>query len=152
MNLSNLSSVAGSRHYPKRLGRGRGSGLGQTSAKGHKGQLARTGGRVRRGFEGGQSPLSRRMPKRGFSNRAFAGEKVTLRLDQVVAKIPQGPITLESLKAAGFSGESFKIVGGSSPAHASLDKNLLARDFMVPVSSGVEKIIQSSGGRVVKSF
>ncbi|MCX7675523.1 MAG: 50S ribosomal protein L15 [Bdellovibrionaceae bacterium] len=153
MNLSNLSSVEGSRHYPKRLGRGRGSGLGQTSAKGHKGQLARTGGRVRRGFEGGQSPLSRRMPKRGFSNRAFSAEKVTLRLDQVVNKIPQGSITIDSLKAAGFSGDSFKIVGGpDSTSFTQLDKKLLARDFAVPVSTGVETIIQSAGGRVVKSL
>jgi ribosomal protein L15 len=93
------------------------------------------------------------MPKRGFSNRAFSAEKVTLRLDQVVNKIPQGSITIDSLKAAGFSGDSFKIVGGpDSTSFTQLDKKLLARDFAVPVSTGVETIIQSAGGRVVKSL
>lgn len=70
--LSKLQPKAGSTHYKKRVGRGIGSGLGGTSAKGDKGQLARTGGKVRRGFEGGQTPLSRRLPKFGFTNAAFA--------------------------------------------------------------------------------
>lgn len=70
--LSQLQPKEGSTHYPKRIGRGIGSGLGGTSGKGHKGQLARTGGKVRRGFEGGQTPLSRRLPKFGFTNAAFA--------------------------------------------------------------------------------
>lgn len=70
--LNSLTPAEGSTHYRKRLGRGRGSGLGQTSGKGHKGQLARTGGKVRRGFEGGQTPLIRRLPKFGFSNVKFA--------------------------------------------------------------------------------
>lgn len=72
--LSQLAPKEGSTHYRKRVGRGIGSGLGGTSAKGHKGQLARTGGRVRRGFEGGQTPLSRRLPKFGFTNASFANE------------------------------------------------------------------------------
>ncbi len=70
--LSKLAPKEGSTHYKKRVGRGIGSGLGGTSAKGDKGQLARTGGKVRRGFEGGQTPLSRRLPKFGFTNAAFA--------------------------------------------------------------------------------
>lgn len=70
--LKELKPKEGSTHYRKRVGRGIGSGLGGTSAKGHKGQLARTGGKVRRGFEGGQTPLSRRLPKFGFTNAAFA--------------------------------------------------------------------------------
>jgi len=70
--LKELKPKDGSTHYRKRVGRGIGSGLGGTSAKGHKGQLARTGGKVRRGFEGGQTPLSRRLPKFGFTNAAFA--------------------------------------------------------------------------------
>lgn len=78
--LSQLAPKAGSTHYRKRVGRGIGSGLGGTSAKGHKGQLARTGGKVRRGFEGGQTPLSRRLPKFGFTNVSFANkyEEVSL--------------------------------------------------------------------------
>lgn len=68
MKINELSPAPGSRKSPKRLGRGIGSGLGKTSGKGHKGQWARSGGGVRLGFEGGQMPLSRRLPKTGFDN------------------------------------------------------------------------------------
>ncbi|MVP02238.1 50S ribosomal protein L15 [Paenibacillus lutrae] len=68
MKLHELSSAEGSRHTRKRIGRGVGSGLGKTSGRGHKGQNARSGGGVRPGFEGGQNPLYRRLPKRGFVN------------------------------------------------------------------------------------
>ena len=68
MRIENLSPAEGSRKSAKRLGRGIGSGLGKTSGKGHKGQWARSGGGVRPGFEGGQMPLIRRVPKRGFNN------------------------------------------------------------------------------------
>ncbi len=67
MNLSELRPAAGSRKDRKRIGRGAGSGLGKTSGKGHKGQNARSGGGVKAGFEGGQMPLQRRLPKRGFT-------------------------------------------------------------------------------------
>lgn len=70
--LSQLKPTEGSTGYRKRVGRGRGSGLGQTSGKGHKGQKARAGGRVRWGFEGGQTPLMRRLPKFGFNNKNYA--------------------------------------------------------------------------------
>ena len=69
MKMHDLTPAAGARTAPKRLGRGIGSGLGKTSGKGHKGQWARSGGGVRPGFEGGQMPLSRRLPKTGFDNR-----------------------------------------------------------------------------------
>ena len=69
MKMHDLSPAVGARKAPKRLGRGIGSGLGKTSGKGHKGQWARSGGGVRPGFEGGQMPLSRRLPKTGFDNR-----------------------------------------------------------------------------------
>ena len=68
MNLSNLRPPAGQKHAPKRIGRGMGSGHGKTSARGHKGQHAGTGFSQKRGFEGGQMPLHRRLPKRGFTN------------------------------------------------------------------------------------
>jgi len=68
MKLHELKPVPGSTHYKKRVGRGTGSGLGKTSTRGHKGQNARSGGGVRPGFEGGQTPLFKRIPKRGFSN------------------------------------------------------------------------------------
>lgn len=68
MELQDLVSVKGSKKAPKRIGRGHGSGWGKTAGKGHKGQKARSGGGVRPGFEGGQMPLQRRIPKRGFNN------------------------------------------------------------------------------------
>lgn len=77
MNLHELKPAKGSTHAPKRLGRGIGSGTGKTAGKGHKGQKARSGGGVRPGFEGGQIPLARRMPKRGFTN-IFKKEYVVL--------------------------------------------------------------------------
>jgi large subunit ribosomal protein L15 len=69
MHLNTLSPAPGSKHAPRRVGRGIGSGLGKTSGKGHKGQKARSGGTVRPGFEGGQMPLQRRLPKFGFTSR-----------------------------------------------------------------------------------
>jgi large subunit ribosomal protein L15 len=71
MNLTNLKPRPGSRHRVKRLGCGESSGHGKTSGKGHKGQKARSGGSIRLGFEGGQMPLIRRVPKRGFNNAVF---------------------------------------------------------------------------------
>ena len=68
MKLNELKPVEGARHYKKRLGRGSGSGMGKTATRGHKGQNARSGGGVRPGFEGGQTPLFKRLPKRGFTN------------------------------------------------------------------------------------
>ncbi|MFN7454757.1 MAG: 50S ribosomal protein L15 [Pseudobdellovibrionaceae bacterium] len=98
--LSTLAPAEGSTHYPKRLGRGRGSGLGQTAGKGHKGQLARTGGKVRRGFEGGQTPLHRRLPKFGFNNTQFETKYSVVNLEQL-EKL-SGVVTPESLKEAGI--------------------------------------------------
>ena len=72
MKLHELSPAPGSNQEPKRKGRGNGSGNGKTAGRGHKGQWARSGGGVRPGFEGGQMPLARRLPKRGFNNKVFA--------------------------------------------------------------------------------
>jgi large subunit ribosomal protein L15 len=81
--LSNLRPKKGSTGYRKRVGRGIGSGLGGTAGKGHKGQKARAGGTVRWGFEGGQTPLMRRLPKFGFSNVSFANEYDVLNISQL---------------------------------------------------------------------
>jgi len=82
MRIDTLSPAEGARTPAKRLGRGIGSGLGKTSGKGHKGQWARSGGGVRPGFEGGQMPLARRIPKRGFNNR-FKKEYVIVNLSNL---------------------------------------------------------------------
>ena len=80
MNLHTLSPRHGSTHRTKRLGQGESSGKGKTSGKGHKGQKARSGGSIRLGFEGGQMPLIRRLPKRGFNNAAFKKEYAIVNL------------------------------------------------------------------------
>jgi large subunit ribosomal protein L15 len=80
MNLHTLKPRQGSRHRVKRLGQGESSGKGKTSGKGHKGQKARSGGSIRLGFEGGQMPLIRRLPKRGFNNTAFKKEYAIVNL------------------------------------------------------------------------
>ncbi len=98
--LSDLKPKAGSTGYRKRVGRGNGSGLGGTAGMGHKGQKARAGGRVRWGFEGGQTPLMRRLPKFGFSNVAFAHEYDALNLSQL-SKF-KGEVTPEVLEQAGL--------------------------------------------------
>lgn len=83
MNLHNLKPNPGAKHRRKRLGCGESSGLGKTSGKGHKGQKARSGGGVRPGFEGGQMPLARRLPKRGFSNYQFRDSVAIVNVSQL---------------------------------------------------------------------
>ena len=87
MNLSNLKPAEGSvKNQGKRVGRGQGSGWGTQAGKGHKGQKARNGGGIRIGFEGGQMPLYRRLPKVGFTNAAFKTEYAVLNLEKIAAK------------------------------------------------------------------
>lgn len=101
MRLDELKPTEGSRFETKRVGRGIGSGTGKTSGKGHKGQNARSGGGVRPGFEGGQMPLYRRLPKRGFTN-IFAKQYVTVNVE-VLEKFENGAeVTAEALKEAGI--------------------------------------------------
>jgi len=89
MKLSELRPAPGSKQTPKRLGRGTGSGLGKTSGKGHKGQKARAGGGKGPYFEGGQTPLQRRMPKRGFTN-IFKKEYVVINLEALETRFESG--------------------------------------------------------------
>ncbi|MBQ8468523.1 MAG: 50S ribosomal protein L15 [Clostridia bacterium] len=101
MKLHNLAPAPGSTQKTKRLGRGTGSGLGKTSGKGHKGQNARSGGGVRPGFEGGQMPLIRRLPKRGFTNN-WQKEYTTVNVGDL-EKLENGTVvTAELLKEKGI--------------------------------------------------
>lgn len=95
MRLDELKPVEGSKFKAKRVGRGIGSGTGKTSGKGHKGQNARSGGGVRPGFEGGQMPLYRRLPKRGFNN-IFAKQYVTINVE-ALEKFEDGTVVTEEL-------------------------------------------------------
>ncbi|MBO7525661.1 MAG: 50S ribosomal protein L15 [Clostridia bacterium] len=100
MRLGNLQPQIGSRKSVKRIGRGIGSGTGKTSTKGHKGQWARSGGGVRPGFEGGQMPLTRRSPKRGFNNR-FRKNYAIVNLDALNGYAAGSVIDFETLFADG---------------------------------------------------
>ena len=137
--LASLAPAKGAKHYQKRLGRGRGSGLGQTAGKGLKGQLARSGGVSRRGFEGGQTPLSRRLPKFGFNNTTFETRYSVVNLADL-NKL-SGEITPESLKKAGVV-HSFpvKILGNGK-----LDKALTVKAHKF--SETAKQAIEKAGGK-----
>ncbi len=100
MNLSNVRAPKKSSENRKRVGRGMGSGMGKTSTRGHKGQRSRSGSRMMRGFEGGQMPLHRRMPKRGFTN-IFRKEYAIVNLESL-ASLGETTITPEVLRKAGI--------------------------------------------------
>jgi large subunit ribosomal protein L15 len=103
MDLSSLSPRPGSKHRVKRLGCGESSGHGKTSGKGHKGQKARSGGSIRLGFEGGQMPLARRIPKRGFNNTRFQDEVLSVNLGRLDAHFESGAtVSAEAIRAAGL--------------------------------------------------
>src|SRR5579864_8571732 len=100
MNLSTLRAPRKSSEKRKRVGRGMGSGMGETSTRGHKGQRSRSGSRIMRGFEGGQMPLHRRLPKRGFTN-IFRTEYEVVNLEKL-AGLGDTEITLEAMRKAGM--------------------------------------------------
>lgn len=138
--LGSLKPNEGSKHYQKRLGRGRGSGLGQTSGKGHKGQLARTGGKVRRGFEGGQSPLVRRLPKFGFSNFKFEDKIQAVNISHLTEV---GDVSPEKLFEIGLlkRGMRLKLIGN---AKVSSKLNIKTH----AISKGAKASIEAAGGTI----
>ncbi|MGA2330360.1 MAG: 50S ribosomal protein L15 [Syntrophales bacterium] len=145
MNLSSLKPPEGSRKKRKRIGRGDGSGHGGTSTKGHKGQNARSGGKVRPGFEGGQMPLSRRLPKRGFRN-PFRTNIVIINIDQL-KRFPEGSIIdKDALLEAGLVnriGDGIKVLGkGNIEYPISVKVNMISR--------GAKVKIEAAGGSVVE--
>lgn len=143
MKLHELSPVEGSKKSPKRIGRGHGSGWGKTSGKGHKGQKARSGGSIRPGFEGGQMPLQRRVPKRGFNN-IFAKEVVSINLGTLDKKFENGAtVDIEALKSAGIVKNGFdavKILGNGK-----LTKKLTVK--VSAFSKSAQAAIEAAGGK-----
>jgi large subunit ribosomal protein L15 len=110
MTLTNLKPRPGAKHRVKRLGCGESSGHGKTSGKGHKGQKARSGGSIRLGFEGGQMPLARRMPKRGFNNTAFRVVYAVVNIGDL-NRFPEGATVGETeLLAAGLIRRPYEAV------------------------------------------
>lgn len=145
MKLHELQPAAGAKQAPKRLGRGAGSGLGKTSGKGHKGQKARSGGGVRPGFEGGQMPLSRRLPKRGFTN-IFATVYTTINVGDLDAFEDGTEITAEFLKEVGFIkkiNDGLKVLGDGE-----LTKKLNVKAVKF-TKSAQEKIVAAGGSAEV---
>ena len=143
MNLSSLKPAKGSRKNRKRVGRGPGSGLGKTSGSGSKGQLAGAGYSRKRGFEGGQMPLVRRIPKRGFTN-IFRVEYAVVNLDSL-AKISKSEIGLKELVASGLikkESERVKVLGRGELGSA---KTVHAHKF----SESALKKITDKGGKAV---
>jgi large subunit ribosomal protein L15 len=103
MSLNNLKPAAGSKFAKKRVGRGPGSGNGKTAGRGNKGAQSRSGYSYKRGFEGGQMPLHRRVPKRGFNNTDFRTEYEVVNLDQLEARFDAGAtVTPDVLRSAGL--------------------------------------------------
>jgi large subunit ribosomal protein L15 len=145
MNLSSLRPPAGSRKKRKRVGRGDGSGHGGTSCKGAKGQNARSGGGTRPGFEGGQMPLARRLPKRGFRN-IFRKLIVAINIEQL-NKFPAGSvIDAESLIRAGLvnrKNDGIKLLGKGM-----IDYPLSVKVDMV--SQGAKTKIVAAGGTIIE--
>ena len=138
MRLDELKPTEGSRFETKRVGRGIGSGTGKTSGKGHKGQNARSGGGVRPGFEGGQMPLYRRLPKRGFNN-IFAKQYVTINVSDLERFENGTEVTAELLKETGVVSkvmDGIKILG-----RGELTKKLTvkAAKFTASASEKIEK-------------
>ena len=138
MKLHDLSPAEGSTHSPKRVGRGPGSGLGKTSGRGHNGQKSRAGYSRRRGFEGGQMPLVRRVPKRGFTNN-FRKEYDVVNLDRLEGF--EGDVTIESLVDKGLAskGVLIKILGSGEVTQA---LNIQAHKF----SKTAQAKIEAAGG------
>ena len=140
--MHELAPAYGATTTSKRVGRGIGSGLGKTAGKGHKGQKARTGGSIRRGFEGGQTPLYRRIPKRGFKNR-FAEEYAVVNLSDLERFDNGTTVNAELLKSEGIIKKELdgvKVLGNGT-----LTKKLtvVAKKF----SKTAEEKIQAVGGK-----
>jgi len=110
MNLHTLKPRPGSKHRVKRLGCGESSGHGKTSGKGHKGQKARSGGSIRLGFEGGQMPLIRRVPKRGFNNNAFKTQFAIVNLEELNAFDNGAEVDEKALLEAGLIRRPYELV------------------------------------------
>jgi large subunit ribosomal protein L15 len=112
MELNNLKPAAGAKHAKRRVGRGIGSGLGKTAGRGHKGQKSRAGGFHKVGFEGGQMPLQRRLPTRGFKSQSatFNGEITLAALERLVSSSKGAEVDLLTRKQANLVGELVKNV------------------------------------------
>lgn len=145
MNLENIPAIKGATHPTKRLGRGEGSGHGKTCGKGHKGQKARSGGGIPVGFEGGQMPLYRKLPRRGFNNFNFRTRYQVVNVWQL-EKVEGDTINREALISAGLirdNDEGIKLLGNGE----------LTKAFTVDVdkvSASAKSKIEAAGGTITE--
>jgi len=142
MRLNSLSPAPGSKQTAKRVGRGIGSGLGKTCGRGHKGQKSRSGGLPKIGFEGGQMPLQRRLPKVGFSSRVgFVTAEVRL---SELAKVDADVIDIAALKTANIITKNIKFV--KVMLSGTLDKKVTVKGLRI--SKGARAAIEAAGGKI----
>ena len=142
MELNSIKPADGSKHYKRRVGRGIGSGIGKTAGRGHKGQKSRAGGYHKVGFEGGQMPLQRRLPKRGFKSHLlkFNAEVTLTDLERLGAD----EVDLLSLKQAGLVGEIVKVVKVIKTGE--LTRKVALKG--VAATAGAKAVIDALGGSV----
>lgn len=142
MRLNDLSPAPGSKKNAKRKGRGIGSGLGKTGGRGHKGQKSRSGGYHKVGFEGGQMPIQRRLPKRGFASR-MARDMAEIRLHEL-ALVADGNVDIQTLKAANVIGQNIK--RAKVIDSGKIEKAVTLRG--IGVTKGARAAIEAAGGKV----
>ena len=140
MELNNLKPASGAKHAKRRVGRGIGSGLGKTAGRGHKGQTSRAGGFHKTGFEGGQMPLQRRLPKRGFKSQSlkYNGEVSLTDLQ----RLDQDEVDLVMLKAAGLVGQLIKHVKVIKSGE--LSRKVVLKG--IGATAGAKAAIEAAGG------
>ena len=143
MNIQDIKPAEGARTATKRIGRGVGSGMGKTSTRGHKGQWARSGGGVRPNFEGGQMPMTRRLPKIGFNNKRFAHVYNQVNID-VFNRFEDGAvIDIDALKAAGLVNNTLD--GVKLLAHGDVTKKFTVK--VNAYSDAAKAKIEAAGGK-----
>ncbi len=142
MELNDIKPADGAKHYKRRVGRGIGSGLGKTAGRGHKGQKSRAGGYHKVGFEGGQMPLQRRLPKRGFkSQTAKYNAEITL---AALERLGTADVDMLSLKQAGLIGELIKVVKVIKSGELKIAVKLNG----IGATAGAKAAIEAAGGSV----
>ncbi len=142
MKLNTLSPAAGSKSAPKRVGRGIGSGLGKTGGRGHKGQKSRSGGKVRAGFEGGQMPLQRRLPKFGFTSRKSL-VTAEVRLSEL-AKVEGDVVDLNTLKEANVITRNIEFA--KVVLSGSIERPVTVRGLRI--TKGARAAVEAAGGKI----
>jgi len=142
MELNGIKPAAGAKHAKRRVGRGIGSGLGKTAGRGHKGQKSRAGGFHKVGFEGGQMPLQRRLPKRGFKSQSLKyNAEVTL---AALEQLGLGEVDLLALKQAGLVGQIAKVVKVIKSGELTKAVKLTG----IGATAGAKAAIEAAGGSV----